>query len=71
MKPDPIDWLNTEDSAAWFRAVELEVHSAISAGLDATMPPLRRVLTRREARRRILDARKALARLFYAARRPV
>lgn len=62
-------WDNPAEARCWLDAVRQQTDDAIAAGEDATRRPRRRVLSRREARRKLEAARVALATLLDAARR--
>lgn len=65
--PAPFDPTDPGALQRWLADVREQADDAICAGLDATAPLRRRVLSRAEARRKLLAARRALRALFAAA----
>lgn len=62
-------WEDPTQARAWFTTLRDQVLDALAAGEDATRPLRERVLSRAEARRKILAADKNITSLLAAAER--
>lgn len=65
--PKPSPAAPPREPLSWLDALRAQCNDVIAAGLDATDRPSRRVLGRREARRQIQEAGRAIGALLDAA----
>jgi len=65
----PVPFADATAVRGWLKEVRTQVDDGLGAGEDATRPLGRRTLGRRMARRKVMDAQRALLELFEAAER--
>ena len=65
--PPTIDLSNPEAAKRWAAVLREQIDDAVTAGLDATEPPGRRLLGRFSARENIVIAAECIESLFAAA----
>lgn len=65
----PLDFDEPAQVRTWLKDVDTQIEDVFAAGEDATRPPGKRTLGRPLARMKIMEARRSLRELMFAARK--